>query len=404
MAGCILVVDDDPMNLKLVEMALAKDEYEIITAADGIAALSMAEEFHPDVILLDVMMPEMDGFEVCNQLRRKPSTARTPIMMLTALNSVEERIKGFDAGADDYLPKPFAPSELQARVKVLFRRAIPIQVEKEAVSGKIIGVFSLRGGVGISSIAANLAAGLTQLWNQSVVLVDLALTSGQSALMFNLSFRRSWENLASIPASEIDKNVVSDVLLEHQSGTHILAASSRPEQNELIDGEKVTKVLSLLSQEYNYIVLDLPHDFHDTTIAGLDLAEDILLVLTPDLASVRSIVCALGVFDTLNYDPSKIHLVLNWTFQRHGLPRKDIEAAIKRPIDFVIPFAPEPFVTAINLGKPPVISDPKSPLGALFEDFSFMLSKENDMKERPKFPSEAWERTVSRLKQRQQKS
>jgi len=404
MAGRILAVDDDPMNLKLVEAALAKDDYEIITAGDGVTALKLAEEFHPDVILLDVMMPEMDGFEVCNQLRKNPSTARTPVMMLTALNSVDERIKGFDAGADDYLPKPFAPSELQARVRVLFRRAIPVQVEKEMVNGKIMGVFSLRGGVGISSIAANLAAGLAQLWNQPAVLIDLALTAGQSALMFNLPFRRSWENLASIPAAEIDKNVVTDVLLEHPSGTHVLAASSRPEQNELIDGEKVTKVLSLLSLEYNYIILDLPHDFHDTTIAGLDLAEDILLVLTPDLASVRSTVCALGVFNTLQYNPAKIHLVLNWTFQRHGLPRKDIEAAIKHPIDFVIPFAPEPFVTAINLGKPTVIADPKSPLGALYEDFAFMLSKENDIKERPQSPSEAWERTVTRLKQRQQKN
>ncbi|MBN1536927.1 MAG: response regulator [Anaerolineales bacterium] len=403
MAGRILVVDDDPMNVKLVETALAKDEYEIITAGDGKTALKMAEEHNPDVILLDVMMPEMDGFEVCSRLRKKPATAHKPIMMLTALNTVEERIKGFDAGADDYLPKPFAPTELQARVKVLFRRAAPVHVEKEIKEAKIIAVFSLRGGVGISSLAANLAAGLTQLWSQPCVLVDLALNAGQSALMFNLPFRRSWENLAVIPPAEIDIHVLDDVLLQHSSDTHILASSPRPEQNELIDGEKVTRVLSLLSKEYNYLVLDLPHDFHDTTIAGLDLAHEILLVLTPDLASVRSTVCALDVFNTLEYDPQKIRLVLNWTFQRNGLPRKDIEAAVKHPIDFVIPFAPEPFVMAINLGKPTVIDNPKSPLGALYEDFAFILSKENNMKERPQFPSDAWERTVSRLKQRQQK-
>jgi pilus assembly protein CpaE len=404
MVGRILAVDDDPLNLRLVEAALAKEEYEIFTASDGAAALTMAEEVHPDIILLDVMMPEMDGFEVCHHLRNQPSTARIPIMMLTALNSVDERIKGFDAGADDYLPKPFAPSELQARVKVLFRRASPVQVEKEKKEGKIIAVFSLRGGVGISSIAANLAAGLIQLWNQPSVLVDLALNAGQCALMFNLPFRRSWENLATIPASEIDSNVVDDVILNHSSGTNILASSPRPEQNELIDGEKVTKVVSLLSQTYNYVVLDMPHDFEDTTIAGLDLAHEIMLVLTPDLASVRSTVCALDVFTSLNYDPAKIRLVLNWTFQKHGLARKDIEKAIKQPIDFVIPFAPDPFVMAINLGKPTVIYDLKSPLCSLYEDFAFLLSKENDIKERPKTPTETWERTVARLRQRQQKS
>jgi two-component system cell cycle response regulator len=94
MSGRILAVDDDPLNLKLVEAALVKDGYEIITAGDGVTALKMVEEFHPDIVLLDVMMPEMDGFEVCSQLRKKPTTARIPVMMLTALNSVEERIRG----------------------------------------------------------------------------------------------------------------------------------------------------------------------------------------------------------------------------------------------------------------------------------------------------------------------
>lgn len=404
MVGKILTVDDDPMNLQLVIKTLEKEGYEIITATDGIQALKMAEEIQPDVILLDVMMPEMDGFEVCNQLRKSAATANTPIMMLTALNSVEEKIKGFEAGADDYLPKPFSPGELQARVKVLFRRAAPLQREKEIKEGKIIAVFSLRGGTGISSISANLAAGLTQLWADSAVLVDLALNAGQSALMFNIPFRRSWANLAQIPAAEIDEKVVDDVLMEHSSGTIILAASPRPEQNELIDGEKVIRVLNILSKTYNYIVLDMPHDFQDTTLAGLDMANEILLVLTPDLASVRSTVCALDVFNSLNYNPSKIRIVLNWTFQRHGLPRKDIENAIKRSIEFVIPFAPDPFITAINLGKPTIIGDPKSPLSGLFEDFSFLLSKETDTKERPDSPTEVWERTVARLKQRQKKN
>src|SRR5262249_40250695 len=150
----------------------------------------------PDLIILDVMMPHLNGYEVCRQLRRRPTLAQRPIMMLTAQDSLEERINGLEAGADDYMCKPFEAAELQARVKALLRRATPISVEPAALGrqGKVIATFSLRGGIGVSTLAANLAIGLAQLWGQPTALVDLALTAGQSALMLNLALRNSWSD------------------------------------------------------------------------------------------------------------------------------------------------------------------------------------------------------------------
>jgi len=403
MATRILAVDDDALNLKLVSAALTKEGYEVLMASNGMDAIHQAEEARPDLILMDVMMPEMDGYEACKQLRSKPATAHIPIMMLTALTTVEEKLKGFDAGADDYLAKPFNVGELLAHVKVLLRRTTPAIPERPTVTGKVIAIFSLRGGIGVSTLASNLAAGFTSLWGQPAILVDLAFISGQSALMFNMPYRHSWANLAGLPVEEIDETFLDDIVLNHESGTKILAAPPRPEQSEKLSAEAVTHVLGLLSRQYEYLVLDLPHDFRDTTLAGLDSAEEVLLMFAPEMASVRAAVSALEVFESLMYPAEMIRLVMNWTFQRGGLSKKEIESALKRQIDFVLPFAPEALVSAINLGKPPVIAEPNQPLSNLFEDMAFILSKESHRKQRPATPTQSWQRVVHRLKQRKLK-
>lgn len=399
----ILAVDDDEFNRRLVTTALQRLDYEVYTAGNGVEALEQVETLQPDLILLDVMMPDMDGYDVCKRLRSRPSSKYTPIMMLTALDGVNEKLKGFEAGADDYLSKPFEPVELQARVQALLRRAaIPRREEAGAQKiGKVIAVFSLRGGVGVSTLAVNLAAGLANIWGESSVLVDLVFTGGQSALMLNLPFSHTWSIISRLPLAEVDADVVEAVLLAHESGVKVLSAPARPEQAETITGELVARVVEILVQQYPYVVLDLPHDFSDSTLAGLDAADEILALMAPDLASVRGMVCALDTFQSLGYPKERIRVGLNWTFQRHGLARKDIEAALKRPIDLVIPFAPDPLVNAINFGKPPAYSDPTSPLGALLEDLAFFFSEAEQKKQRPEAPTEAWQRVMARFKKRQ---
>lgn len=119
MAARVLVVDDEPTVRSQLRRSLALEGYEVLLAEDGETALSVAESAGPDVIVLDVMMPGVDGFTVCEKLRR---AGNTPIIMLTALETVPDRITGLDRGADDYLVKPFAEGELNARIRALLRR------------------------------------------------------------------------------------------------------------------------------------------------------------------------------------------------------------------------------------------------------------------------------------------
>jgi phosphate regulon transcriptional regulator PhoB len=122
MSDKILVVDDEPDALELIEFNLKTAGYEVISAMDGNAALRKARQMVPSLIILDLMLPEVDGMEVCKILRREPDTAKIPIIMLTAKAAEIDRVLGLELGADDYVTKPFSPRELVLRVKGLLRR------------------------------------------------------------------------------------------------------------------------------------------------------------------------------------------------------------------------------------------------------------------------------------------
>jgi len=119
----ILVVDDEPVLVETIAYNLEQAGYQVTTAADGTSALQAAQRDTPDLVILDIMLPEMDGLEVCRLLRRESSTATTPIMMLTAKGDEIDKVVGLEVGADEYVTKPFGRRELLARVRALLRRA-----------------------------------------------------------------------------------------------------------------------------------------------------------------------------------------------------------------------------------------------------------------------------------------
>ena len=130
----ILVVDDIPRNIKLLADILSVQGYDVTTAASGLEALQQIEQSKPDLVLLDVVMPGMDGYEVCRQVRHNPATAILPVVMVTALDPTTERIKGLEAGADDFLSKPVNQAELLARGALAGADQVPVRHRRDAKS------------------------------------------------------------------------------------------------------------------------------------------------------------------------------------------------------------------------------------------------------------------------------
>lgn len=405
MSTRILIVDDDPLNIRIVKRVLsseAEEPYELATAQDGPEALRKVKEFRPDLIILDVMMPGMDGYEVCQRLRQDPETAHVLVLLLTTHGSVESRIKGFQAGADDFLTKPFHPAELTSRIQALLRRRIatPREPVGPEVVSKIVAFFSLRGGVGVSTFATNVAVALAQLWQIPVVLTDMVLTCGQSAMMLNQPLRNTWADLANIPPEDCTIELVEQALIAHDSGVLTLAAPPSSELAELVSPEIVSRVLELLASKYEYIIMDLPHDFQDTTLAALDQADQIVLVFAPEIMSAYAAKRALDTFAKLDYPDERISLLMNWTFAKGGLAQRSVESALGKSVNYVMPFAESLLVEALNLGVPAVLRHRRKPLGAVLEDLAFYLSKPGHKTSRPASPSAMWKRVQERQQRR----
>jgi len=118
----ILIVDDELDTLIPLKRALEAEDYQVVEASSGLEAIEKTRSHHPDILLLDLMMPGMDGTEVCKVLKEDPSTGHIPIIMLTAKGEIEDKIEGIETGADDYVTKPFDLGELKARIKMILRR------------------------------------------------------------------------------------------------------------------------------------------------------------------------------------------------------------------------------------------------------------------------------------------
>src|SRR5579863_9324125 len=143
MTARVLVVDDIPANVKLLEARLSAEYFDVVTASSGAEALAICQRAECDLVLLDVMMPDMDGFEVCRRLKGSPATHHIPVVMVTALDQVSDRVRGLDAGADDFLTKPVSDVALIARVRSLARlKMVTDELRMRVLTSHEIGIES----------------------------------------------------------------------------------------------------------------------------------------------------------------------------------------------------------------------------------------------------------------------
>src|SRR5512144_1378947 len=158
----VLLIDDEQFYFKLIRKALKEADYDLEYAASGNEGLMKIPAFNPELIIVDLKLPGMDGFQVLERLRRDSKFTHIPVIVITAQDELSEKLKAFELGADDYLVKPFQPEELVARMGILARRGKAMQLVREQMgtsaksTASVITVHSLRGGVGCSSIVVNL--------------------------------------------------------------------------------------------------------------------------------------------------------------------------------------------------------------------------------------------------------
>lgn len=277
----VFLIDDNPVALTMLSHALNKAGYETLTSNNGIEALIRIPVERPDAIVLDVMMPEIDGFETARQLRTNPVTRHIPILLLTAKDQVEDVVVGLEAGADDYVIKPVMPAELIARVKALIRRSASYSIEEHPSRGRVLSFWGVKGGVGVTTLSVNIAVALTQL-KKNVILADFHPWSPAAALHLGISQPPS-NALSDQEPEEITRSMLEQCLSHHFSGVHLLTlpCRQRPLTGELAT-RQIAGILEQLRRMAELIVLDVGNGLTRTAMAALSQSDQVIWVVDPD--------------------------------------------------------------------------------------------------------------------------
>ena len=367
MAERILIIDDDVDTLRLVGLMLQRQGYQIIAASNGSQGLEKAFEERPDLILLDVMMPDMDGYEVTRRLRKNPATASTPILMFTAKTQLDDKVTGFEVGADDYLTKPTHPTELQAHVKALLARTDPnkkdeVKSSSAAQNAYIISIISARGGLGVSTVATNIAAALLNRSQADVILAELTPGHGTLANDLGVPHQKGLTEILQGTVSEITKEKVQASLVQHNSGLKLLLASESPRDVNLISQVQNFEVLvSHLSSLARFVVLDLGSGLPTYAQKLLSSSNQPIVVLEGTPNAIQHTKILMEEIATLNIKPRNITVILN-NRQRSDaqLSTAKVQDKLEHPIAATLTPAPELFLQATRVHSPAVISQPSN--------------------------------------------
>ena len=361
MAEKILIVDDDVDTLRLVGIMLQRQGYQISAATNGQMGLNKAEEEKPDLILLDVMMPDMDGYEVTRRLRQNPATTKIPILMFTAKAQLDDKVTGFESGADDYLTKPTHPSELQTHVKALLARAIEPQKQPGEKQGHLTAVLSARGGLGVSTLAVNLAVGLFSRTQSQVALVEMVPGKGTLGLDLGMPNQKGLVNFLKGNSSDVTRERVKKSLISHISGVRLLLASEHPSDLPLVANvpqyEALVKNLAALT---SFTVLDMGSSLLPFTQKVLPQCKDVVVVVEGIPNTVQHTKTLISALVGMGIKSNSIIAVLNNRIRSDTqLTTAIVQEKLGHPIAVTVTPAPDLVTQATRMQTAAILCQPE---------------------------------------------
>lgn len=360
MPGKILVVDDDPDTIGFLENLLTRQGYEVIAAENGMQALELVHSNHPDLIILDVMMPNMDGYEVARSLRRHPQTALIPILMFTAKSQVEDKVAGYQSGVDIYLSKPVHPVELQANIKALILQKKAI-TEDTSKGGYIVGVLAAKGGLGVSTVALNLAVAYAKKTEGDVVAAELRPGQGTWAMELNLEHAEGLSNLLRMDVTEIKTTEIEKQLVPLPFGVRLLLASDRSEDFETIGAtHQMEALLTQLPFVSPMVILDIGTSFHPSFDIFTELCNEIILVADPQPLPIKRTRLLVDELRDKRFGSSKVLnvVMVNRARADMSLSMSKVEEMLGQSVTLGIPPASEQAYYAAVNNKPLILVQP----------------------------------------------
>ena len=363
MAERILIVDDDVDSLKLIGLTLRRQGYQISAANGGNQALERVFADPPDLIILDIMMPDLDGYEVARRLRAEPKTKHIPIIMFSAKTMVDDKVAGFEAGADDYLTKPTHPAELASRIKLLLSKSGKYSIDGQGSRNKIVSFIGVRGGIGLTTTVTNVTVAMHQeTKGGNVVLAEISSAQGNLGLHLGHPDAKSLGALVGQKQDVLFTQLIEDELVLHKSGIQLLLSSpsydSREEDLSPEIGESLIQNLSSLA---DYIVLDLGSGLSPLTMRLASLSAQLVVCLEPNPVSVELTRRLLAELEHFELDMSRVNVVQVSRIQADfQLSWQTVQKDLSTELTAIISAAPELSYKANEASMPMIIVEPDS--------------------------------------------
>ena len=322
-----------------------------VALSSGTNTRLLSECNDPDRLIADLTLLRPSAVIVEKVIASNPEIA-----VITASRDASSTLilRSMRSGAHEFLQLPVVGEEFRTVVD----RIRELRLRDESTSrknGRVIAVFSGKGGAGVSFVATNLAASM----NVPTLLADLNLQAGDAASFLGIDPKYSIVDFVHNRA-RLDDSLINSFLTVHSSRLSLLAAPPEAHEAEDVKPQDMTEILHLLRQKFECIVLDLPHTFDPATVAALDLADDILIVLTLDIPGIRSTNRAMKVFNRLSYPKTKVHVVVNRWGKNIDVQLQKVEKHLDERILGLIPNDYRKVMGSINLGQPLVESEPSS--------------------------------------------
>jgi pilus assembly protein CpaE len=382
----VAIIDQDLNGRSDVNKTLAVSGFTVVGEAGyGIEAVTLAKKSNPDVIVIAVEEPTIRALQTVEALSDMlPGTA---IIGYSTIRDPEAMRKAMLAGVSDFLAAPVKDEDLINSIYTVLaqqerkRQRIAGEADEPVAAGSVITVFGAKGGIGKTTIATNVATSLVQKTNQSAVLIDLDTRFGDVGILMDIPVERSIADLA-VEEDSITSEMVQDCLYEHNSGVYILPAPIRPTDWRNVHAGHIEKIVSTLTQSYDYVVLDTPGTFNDIVARALELASALVLVATVDMASLKDTLLAIDMLRSWNFPQEKIKLVINATNEATNVNPNEVKRMLGRDVFWSIPYDLN-ISTATQLGMPIVLANPQSKASESMIEMSFALSGVRQQKPLP---------------------
>jgi pilus assembly protein CpaE len=334
--------------------------YDSDLVLEAIADLRVApervREESPAAIVVGVDTANDPALKCIEQVSKAPG--ETGIVVISKEPTQDLLVACMRAGCDEFLEFPIDQGELAKALGGLFKRKGIISDQE----GKVVAVFSPTGGVGVTTIACNVAAGIASTLGapRSACIVDMNLQFGSVALVMDV---REFTHTVADAAQDherLDENLLQTFMTEHSSGCGVLPAPLSLQDLEGVDPWHLRGVVQTCRRTYDYVLLDMPHVIDDSSIVGLDEADEVLLVCDMVLPSIRHVIHSLEVFHELEYKQDKIRLVINRFYDSSEVTLDEVVEHVKVPIHWLVPYDSNLVITSLNSGQMLEVADADS--------------------------------------------